>query len=210
MDELKQDITRLEQHYAALFREHGDSPEGVQQRDRTTQEVRMRRLCEVGELANASVLDWGCGSGHLLQLLTSEFGYEGQYTGYDLSEPHLEAGRAKFPGASFKRRDILEEGAGGEFDFVLVNGVFNNAISDNWLFMTSALTTLFAATRKGLAFNALSTYVDYFDEGLYYVDPGKVFDFCKRSLGPLVTLRHDYRVKPSVTPYEFTVYVRRD
>ncbi len=40
--------------------------------------------------------------------------------------------------------------------------------------------------------------------------PGAVFDFCKRQLSKLVCLRHDYRVKPNVIPFEFTMYVYRD
>ncbi len=53
----------------------------------------------------------------------------------------------------------------------MINGVFNNRMTDNWSFLTLALDRLFRATKKGLAFNCLSTYVDYRDEHLYYADP---------------------------------------
>ena len=93
---------------------------------------------------------------------------------------------------------------------MLASGVFNNAGADNWGMMTTLLGELFKLCRKGLAFNCLSTYVDYQDEGLFYVEPERVFAFCKQTLSPSVTLRHDYRVKPGVIPFEFTVYVTRD
>lgn len=203
------DVSRLEEHYSRLFMEHNDTPAAVQQRDRTTQESRMLRLCEVGDISEAAILDWGCGSGHLLHVLRTQLNFQGQYTGYDVSEPHLQAARLKFPDATFDRRDIFSKGAGGEFDYVLISGVFNNKINDNWEFMKEAISILFSATRKAIAFNALSYYVDYFDDHLFYVDPCKVFEFCKKNISPLVSLRHDYRLKPGTLPYEFTVYVRR-
>ena len=45
--------------------------------------------------------------------------------------------------------------------------------------MTALLSTLFQHARKAMVFNALSTYVDFFDPGLFYVNPEKVFGFCK-------------------------------
>jgi len=210
MSTLKGDLRRLEEHYAALFVEHGDTAAAVQQRDRETQERRMRRLCEIGDVSQAQVLDFGCGSGHLLSVLRSEFGFSGAYVGYDLSEPHLAAGRLKFPDATFERRDIFEQGIDRTVGYVMISGVFNNRMTDNWGFMTAALERLYGAATEGVAFNCLSTYVDYEDPNLYYADPREVFDFCKRRLSPFVNLRHDYRIKPNVIPFEFTVYVYRD
>ena len=47
--------------------------------------------------------------------------------------------------------------------------------------------------RRGLAFNLLTTYVDWRKDDLYYADPGRYFDFCRRELSRYVTLVHDYR-----------------
>jgi len=203
------DFDRLESHYSGLLRAHGDGPLAVQMRDRPTQERRFQMLTEVGTGPAASVLDFGCGTGHLLEYLRRERGFTGEYTGYDLSDDLLAAARLKFPGARFERRDIIADGIPEEFDYVFISGVFNNLTGHNAEFMRDALTRLFAHTRSALAFNALSAYVDYFDAGLYYADPGEVFAFCKERLSPLVTLRHDYLIKPTAPPYEFTVYVQR-
>ena len=98
---------------------------------------------------------------------------------------------------------------GHHFDYAIISGVFNNRVTDNWAFLTGALRLLFPHVRRGLAFNALSAYVDFQDEGLYYADPEAVFRFCKESLSPAVNLRHDYEVKPGVVPFEFTTQVFR-
>lgn len=205
----QRDLSLLRQHYSRLLKEHGDSPQGVQWTDRQTQELRMAILTEIGDLRSAKVLDFGCGTGHLLAFMQRHLAFTGEYVGYDLSAEMIATAQKKFPGARFEQRDILAEGVPEDFDFVLISGVFNNRIGDNWGLMTSILRCLFPHTRKGLAFNALSTYVDFFDPGLFYVSPEKVFRFCKEQLSPCVCLRHDYLIKPGIIPFEFTIYVYR-
>lgn len=204
---LRADLERIETHYDQLIATHGTSAAGAQWRDRATQEKRMQVLAQIGDVRTASVLDFGCGTGHLLSVLRAELGFTGSYLGVDLSENALDLARKEHPDARFERRDVLADGLEEAFDYVFVSGVFNNAFSDNWAFLTTALPALFATTRKGLAFNLLSIYVDRFEEGLWYVDPAAVFQFCKERLSPLVTLRHDYQVREGVVPFEFTVYV---
>ncbi len=205
----EQDLSAINQHYSRLLGEHGDTAQGVQWTDQATQELRMRVLAQVGDLGSAKVLDFGCGTGHLLDLLRRELGFQGEYVGYDLSEPMLDVARHKFPGVRFERQDVLAEGVREDFDYVLINGVFNNRANDNWGLMTALLACLFPHACSALAFNALSTYVDFFTPGLFYVNPEDVFRFCKEHLSPCVTLRHDYLVKPGVVPFEFTAYVYR-
>jgi cyclopropane fatty-acyl-phospholipid synthase-like methyltransferase len=205
--QLQADMVALEAHYARLVASNARSPASAQWSDRETQEQRMVVLAEVGDLRGTKVLDFGCGTGQMLSVLRSRFAFDGTYVGYDLVEPALALGRAAYPDARFERRNILTDGVPEEFDYVFVSGVFNNAVTDNWAFLTQAVERLFARTRRAIAFNALSTYVDRFDEGLEYFDPARVLRFCKERLSPKVTLRHDYEVRPGVVPYEFTAYV---
>jgi len=205
----QKDLSLLEKHYSRLFEIHGDTPQAVQQRNRKTQEKRMAILTEVGDLTSAKVLDSGCGTGHLLKFMRDRKGFLGEYVGYDFSGRMITAAQAKFPDARFERRDILEKGIPEEFEYVLISGVFNNRISDNWGLMKAILRCLFSYTRKAIAFNVLSTYVDFFDPRLFYFSPEKVLQHCKEELSPCVTLRHDYLIKAGVVPFEFTVYVYR-
>ncbi len=200
---------RLEQLYDECLREHGDSPQATQQADRLTQEQRMRVLCQVTDLRQAKVLDFGCGTGHLLDFMREECGFQGEYVGYDITKGMVETAATKHTDARFEHRNILSAGVPEDFDIVLVTGTFNNYTGDNWTWMTACLKLLWERTRVAMAFNNLSAYVDFFAEGLYYEDPGRVLRFCKEELSPLVTLRHDYCVRPGVVPYEFTTYVHR-
>jgi SAM-dependent methyltransferase len=200
------DLDQLARHYGQLVREHGDSPQAGQWADLITQERRLDVLMGVGDLRRARVLDLGCGTAHLLTMLRAR-DFAGEYVGYDISEEVVAHARRKFPGVRFDRRNVLADGLGEPFDYVFLSGLFNNRLPDNWGFMTALLRAAFDGTRVALAFNNLSTYVDFFDPGLYYVSPEEVFRFCKTHLSPQVTLRHDYQVRPGVLPYEFSTYV---
>jgi SAM-dependent methyltransferase len=203
-------LDAIREHYAAKVREHGDSPAAVQWADSATQERRMDVLAGIAPLTSAKILDFGCGTGHLLTYLESMGGC-GEYVGYDLVPEMVELAAAKFPHARFEVVDVLAPtrapAAPEQFDYVLVNGTFNNEVDDNWALLTDLLRALSARARRGIAFNLLSTYVDFRGEGLAYFEPERVFAFCKQEISPYVVLRHEYEVREGTGPYEMTFYV---
>jgi SAM-dependent methyltransferase len=207
--EFNRDIEALSKHYGELVKRHGDAPEGAQYADRETQERRMAVLCEIGIARDSKVLDFGCGTGQLLSFLQRSLGYEGEYVGYDISPEAIELARSVHPAGRFEVRNILEEPVEETFDYVMVSGVFNNLISDNRAFFEAISRRLMAQADVGYAFNMLSRFVDFYDDGLYYENPLDAFRFCKEQLSPLVTLRHDYAVRPGSIPFEFTIYVHK-
>ena len=93
-------------------------------------------------------------------------------------------------------------------DYTLASGIFNvkqHTPSDEWReYVLETMHDLAALSRRGFAFNALTTYSDPARrrDDLYYADPLELFDYCKRRIAPRVSLLH-------ATPlYEFTVLVR--
>ncbi|MBX3520742.1 MAG: class I SAM-dependent methyltransferase [Xanthobacteraceae bacterium] len=197
------------EHYDRLLRESGDTPAAAQWADQATQDLRLKILCEIGDMKSAKVLDFGCGMGRLYELLAAD-GFTGEYVGYEIAPELAAAAQKKHAGARFERRDVLKDGIPEEFDYVLISGVFNNKHSASKDYVRAVLKTLFAKARNGLAFNGLSTYVDYFAENLNYMDPAETFAACKAELSSAVTLRHDYQLKAGVIPYEFTIYVYKN
>jgi SAM-dependent methyltransferase len=206
---LKQELDALSEHYNELARVFGYSPHAVQQSSYATQERRLQILLEgFPQFQSKKILDFGCGAGHLLRLLQKQ-GFNGEYVGYDISAELIKLAKENNAGGRFELRNIFEQPPQEEFDLVFISGVFNNDIGCNESFMQSVLKALFSKTRLGLAFNSLSTFVDFKSPGLYYFDPCQVFTFCKEQLTTTMSLRHDYEIKEGVLPFEFSCYLHK-
>ena len=197
-------INDLTTHYRYLLQQHGDSPEAVQHSSQESQEARFRILSEIADLNGKRVLDFGCGTAHFASYL-KELDIDCTYVGVDIVPEFLDIAKAKHPAHSFGDwSDFMDE----EFDFAFASGVFNNKMIDNKSFYESTLTALFERVRGGVAFNMMSTYVDFQVDELFYASPEEIFAFAK-SLTPYVTLRHDYLVKAKSVPFEFAIYAYR-
>lgn len=194
---------KLETHYRNLLLKHGDSAESAQYSSRFSQEKRFEILVQIADLNGASILDFGCGSGHLATYLDSKK-VKFTYTGVDVVEEFFDVAHKKSPNGS--RFGTLEEFEQEKFDYIFVSGVFNNKRKNNRKFYQESLRKLFSMCSKGIAFNMMSTYVDYQDTSLFYESPERVFQFVKKELTPFVQLRHDYEVKLGVIPFEFAIY----
>ncbi len=196
--------TNIRQHYQALLTQYGDTHESAQYSSAESQEARYAILLGVGDLSGKKVLDFGCGTGHLATYMNKN-NIQCAYTGVDIVNEFFPLARAKHPQHRFGLWDDFQ---GEEFDYALVSGVFNNRMQDNSGFFEISIRRLFSCVREGLAFNLMSTYVDYQDKGLWYVAPEYAFGFIK-SLTPYVTLRNDYVVKETPVPFEFAIYAYR-
>ncbi len=194
-------------HYEDQLRRHGATARGMDWKDEGSQRLRFAVLCEIAPLEGRSVHEIGAGAGHLCDFLKSR-GIAADYSGSDLSAAMVEAARERNPGVRFERRDILLEPSGERYDVVLCSGVFHVRVDRaeaEWRdFVQQTVARMFEMCRVGIAFNLMSTHVDYRAPNLYYADPGETLAFCRRELSSFVTLRHDYPL------YEYTTYVYRD
>jgi len=196
-------------HYSSLAKRHGDSPRAAQWRGAPSQERRYDILFEIGDLSTAKILDFGCGTGAMYASLRRRYNYAGEYVGCDISDGMLKLARRKFPGVRFETIDIFSGAPSEMFDYVFVSGAFNNDHPEAYEFVIAAIPALFACARKGFAFNALSAYAGRRVIELIYLDPLELFDWIRRDVTPLVTLRHDYRIEDEDLPEDFTLYLRR-
>ncbi len=186
-------------NYESLLAKYGDDPRSCQWKDRASQNLRFDVLEEVADLNGARVLDLGCGTADFFYHLKKK-DISANYTGYDLSPAMVNFIKQKNPSCRVFVRDILKEGVAETFDYCLISGIFNNKISNNWRFLTAVLETLWPHIRKGIAFNLITSYVDYRESHLYYADPCKIYNWIKLHLTRFITLRSDY------LPFEYTVY----
>lgn len=168
---------------------------------KSRQTVRFEILSEIGDLNNCSILDIGCGFGDFYGFLIKK-GLNVEYTGYDINPNLIKIAREVYPIARFEVKDIEEE-VNKVFDWVFSSGVFNFRLSDNEGFIRSMLRRMFQLSKKGVAADFMSTYVDFKNGEAYYAKPEDIFSFCK-TLSKRVSLRHDYM------PFEFCVYIYKN
>ena len=194
--------------YSASLAEHGMSSKGVGWRDPESQRLRFDKLGYLLELdpepSVVSVNDWGCGYGALFDYLDERPDVTLEhYYGYDISSEMLEAAaqRLNDPRAQL----IAAAEVTNTADYSFASGGFNvrlGADEQDWLrYVKGVLANLAARSRRGFAFNMLSTHVDWREDHLFYADPAEFFTYCTREFSRRVTLLHDYPL------YEWTIVV---
>jgi SAM-dependent methyltransferase len=197
--------------YSSNLEAHGVGPMSVGWRDEASQRLRFEKLATVIDPGTTrqgfSANDLGCGYGAM-------FGYLDQlgasrldrYVGYDISPQMLTAAETFVADtrAEFREGSRITS----EADYSFVSGIFNvrfEASEETWAkYVEETLRNLAEMSRCGFAFNALSTYVDWKQDNLYYADPFHFFDYCKRHFSRYVSLLHDYPL------YEWTIVVRKE
>jgi SAM-dependent methyltransferase len=177
-------------NYRGLFQKHGGAPEAVQL-SLEGQRFRFRKLMEIADLQNRRVLDLGCGIGDFYPPLLERFG-QLDYTGIDLVPEMIDYAAMKFPRARFLCQDLFKDSLGETFDYVLISGVFNNAVSDCGAYMRELLALAFQSCTLGLGFNFISAHVNFVEPELAYHDPVQVFDFCIQNLTRRLVIHHHY------------------
>ena len=198
----------LKKYYQNRFKKYGASPTTIQHISKESQFKRFKILLAIAEEIG-SIVDIGCGLGDLLEFLLDKE-YTGKYLGLDFVDEFIEFSNEKYKditNAKFMKFDFTKDDLPNTYDYIVLSTVFNNKRENDEDFMFSTIGKMFKACRKGIAFNAMSTYVDYRDEHLYYSDPLKIFDYCKRNLSRQIVLRHDYLVKEDSIPFEYTMYL---
>ena len=160
--------------------------------------------------APATILDLGCGLGHLLDFIESHSRYRHiHYVGLDISAKYLRAAQARHPQHEFLLMDVLDADEGlPVFDYVLLNGVFNYRgpieRSEMMRYWEQLTMTAYRHCRRGMAFNVMSTLVDWERDDLFHLPFDVMAGFVAKHLSRHFVIRHDYQA------YEYITYVYRE
>lgn len=178
------------ENYRNLYLEHRSGPE-VAQLSSEGQRYRFEKLAEIGNMTSTRVLDIGCNLGDLYPFLCERYG-EMSYTGIDIVPDIITAASHAHPDARFFCCDILSEGFPETFDYVLISGIFNNAMPNGTEFLKHMISFAFEHCNQGIGFNFISTRVNFRDPEMQYHDPLEVLSWCMDKLTPKVSFFHHY------------------
>lgn len=212
----------MQKHYAGAFAEHGATVKGVAWNKEEDVRVRYSKMLEVLQKdfyvrpARPSLLDVGCGWGGLLEHARAH-GVDLDYAGIDVVEEMLVHARARFPGARFISGDVLDPDITiGQYDFVVCNGILPLKLSlpipEMERFAKRLILRMFELCRHGIAFNMMSTRVNFMSDHLYYQNPSEILAWLLSEVSPRVRLDHGYSSLGSSERllYEFTAFVYKD
>ncbi len=195
-------------YYSVKLAEHGETARGVDWSGEESQILRFAQLVKViQQPAGFSLNDLGCGYGALCEYLSAHC-QNFTYNGYDVSGDMIRAAQVRYassPNAHFSVASEPLETA----DYGIASGIFNVRLGRSnaeWQgYLEATIDTLNRTSRRGFAFNCLTSYsdADKMRAYLYYADPCALFDLCKRRYSRHVALLHDYGL------YEFTILVRK-
>ena len=202
-------LTEVANYYTEKLAEHGQTPRGVDWNGEESQLLRFKQLCKIieGTTEAYSLNDLGCGYGALLDFLDDNYRLR-TYCGIDVSDDMVRAAQARYM-TDPRARFIAAATPDASADYGIASGIFNVRLGrsdEEWLdYLQATLSKLDRTSRLGFAFNCLTSYSDEDKKRdyLYYADPCKLFDLCKRRYSKQVALLHDYGL------YEFTILVRK-
>jgi 2-polyprenyl-3-methyl-5-hydroxy-6-metoxy-1,4-benzoquinol methylase len=200
----------MNNHYTTALKTHGPGPRGVDWgclEDVILRYSKMLAVVPPEEWSRGKphLLDVGCGYGGLLSHLLNEK-KSAQFSGIDVSKEMIEEASRTFPQESWIQGDVLEMPEDQKFDYVVCNGILTQKLSashlDMNLYAQTVIKKLFSLCKKGVAFNVMSTYVNFQKASLYYRSPVEMLGFCLSEITRKVRLDHSYL-------YEYTVYLYR-
>jgi SAM-dependent methyltransferase len=155
-----------EQHQLWVDTPYQKSPVAVGWLDgKQNQAKRFETLLNIGVQEGDSILDLGCGLGHMVEHL-EKIGLNVHYTGIDTSKRSIQQAY-QFREATYVHGTIFD--IQDRYDWGLASGVFN--VEFPKLEMLETINELLSKTNKGVAFNLLSntsnnslTYENYIPE----------------------------------------------
>ncbi len=203
-------LDEVADYYTKKRAVHGDTPRGVDWNGEESQLVRFEQLCKVIDLAASSfsINDLGCGYGALLSYLRDKHA-SFTYLGVDLSSEMILAAGRRYAVDNKASRFIVSSRPDQLANYGVASGIFNvrlNRTDAEWFeYLQETLDVLDTTSTFGFSFNCLTSYSDDKKKRdyLYYADPCRLFDLCKRRYSSQVALLHDYGL------YEFTILVRK-
>jgi SAM-dependent methyltransferase len=189
--------------YNEAVKKYGNNSSAVLWNDQQTQYLRFNEILNFINLDdNISILDIGCGNAELYRFLNFN-GFRGSYTGFDINDNLLSQAKQNYTNIDVQNIDILTTSNIKQYDYVVLSGLFNcNYGQDiNWVF--KMIEKMYEISKKKIIFNAITSYVNYKDDCMIYLDPKEILDYSIKNISSEISLIH------GKLPYNYTVCISK-
>ncbi len=198
-------MEKIKNYYEFFLKKYKKGHKAVNWKSQKTQEIRFEKIIEIQNLKGLSILDVGCGLGHLRKYMKKKK-IDCSYKGIDISELMIRSAK-KYNNNSknFFAINILNKKKRLNFlksDYVINCGLFTvkaNYTNDQWWkFIKKTLLKMFYLSKKGIVFNLLTENVDYKDKHLYYASQKQIMSFIKNYLSEKIVCKRNPKVWENV------------
>lgn len=200
----------MARHYSGTFRKYGPTPRGVDWGNKAwkvnVRHEKMSALFGRDPLKNITLLDVGCGYGAFYEFLTKNKIRDARFTGIDVSQPMIKEAQKRFPRAEFILGDFMSRDFGSrKFDYIICNGIFTQKLSvprdEMQKYLQRFVAKMSRMARRGIAFNVMSSRVNFRRRNLFYLDPAWTLTYLLKNVSEKVIIDH------AAIPYEYFCYV---
>lgn len=201
-------IQDMKEYFTQTFEQYGPNVQGVDwggPNDEPKLRMRYDKMLSViqncyNKPEKITLLDVGCGYGGLYEYAKSK-GVEFDYTGIDICENMISYAKENNPYAVFICDDFLKHQFDEKYSFVICNGILTEKLSASILDMDKYARTIihkmYSLCECGVAFNIMTSQVDFTNNILYYKSPLEILAYC-------MTLTEKFVLDSSYPLYEYT------
>jgi len=200
----------LKRHYSQKYLKYGNCSKGVDWGENVENSISRHyaMLDVITDSRNGcSLLDVGCGYGALLETINHDKKFSKvKYAGIDIVSEMIDSAKSKYKNAKWTHADYINTSTTTRFDYIVSNGILTQKASASNLEMNQyaqlLITKMFMQCKIGIAFNIMSTFVNFQKDNLYYRNPSELIAWCMSTLTPHLKVNAHYDPW-----YEYTLYL---
>jgi len=195
-------------HFKGRPAEYGDSYLSVDWGSANGQALRFQALSHLVRLPGSSLLDIGCGVGHLVSWLETESIHLSCYQGIDITPSMVEAAASLYPNSNFSCGNIFSdsEPLKRNYDIVFASGIFYLAIFKSYEYLEATISRMFQLCNVAIVFNLL---VSPIADTSFQCPPGEFVAHIPDVLQIVEKYSRLYRIDHSYNSHDLTVAIYR-
>ena len=203
-------INTIKDYYDEKLSKYKSGPKAVNWRNKKSQLLRFKKICEIGNFNNKKILDVGSGLSHFYDYLKNKK-LNFKYIGVDISKNMIleSTKRIKNKNANFYCLNILDLDDKLIYklksDYVINSGLFtvkHKINSDEWWkLIQKMIINMNKLSKVGISFNLMLPTVDYKEKHLHYQSIDKLLRFLRKKVSNKIIIKCDYPL------WEYTCYI---